>query len=287
MRHKIRVALMAAAVAVLAVINLQLLLITDWTMLRGGIGADWAIFVEAGRRVEEGQLYAVEAEYAFRYSPVLAHVFGVVSAIGPLAWRIGHVLAAASLLLIDPRMAVVTLIAWPFWFDVEAGNMVTFVFVLAAWALTGRRWAVGAYLALAILAPRPLALPVAAWLLWNQPDWRLPFAAVFAVHAVLVAVTGWGPEWVAALIGSSAEIESVLNFGPSRWIGWVWVPMGAVLAILLTVRGHLGWASLAASPYWLPYYLLMPLLEMMRLPGRRAEAVEGAARHRLARGRQE
>lgn len=35
------------------------------------------------------------------------------------------------------------------------------------------------------------------------------------------------------------------------------------LAIALTWRGRLGLASMAASPYWLPYYFLMLLLELV------------------------
>ena len=36
---------------------------------------------------------------------------------------------------------------------------------------------------------------------------------------------------------------------------------GLALAVWLTWQGRLGFASLAASPYWLPHYLLMGLLE--------------------------
>ena len=38
--------------------------------------------------------------------------------------------------------------------------------------------------------------------------------------------------------------------------------IGLPLAAWLTWKGRLGLASLAASPYWLPYYLLMLLLEL-------------------------
>lgn len=44
----------------------------------------------------------------------------------------------------------------------------------------------------------------------------------------------------------------------------VWVPIGLALAAWLTWKGRLGYASLAASPYWLPYYLLFALLELVR-----------------------
>ena len=264
-RRSPRVLLAVVAATLLVLLNFYLFTLTDWTMLRGGSGADWTIFGEAGRRaVEGGALYAVEDNYAFRYSPVLAYLFWAIVPMGALAWRVLHVAAVGALALHDRRLALVTILSWPFWFDVEAGNLMTFVFVLAAFALAGRRWAIAAYLVAAVLVPRPLMLPIAIWLLWQHREWRWPFAALFVVHALVVAVTGWGPAWIGSLAASSAEIESVLNFGPSRLIGWWWIPIGLTAAIILTWRGRLGWASLAASPYWLPYYFLMPLLELRR-----------------------
>lgn len=257
------------AVALLVALNVYLFLLTDWSMLRGDPGADWTIFGEAGRRASSGgDLYAVEDAYAFRYSPLLAHAFAALHLIGPLAWRALHVAAVASLAWVDTRLALVTLLAWPFWFDVEAGNLMAFTFVLAAWALAGRGWAIGGFFILGLLVPRPLALPIIVWLLWKHPAWRLPFVGLFIVHAAAVLATGWGPAWVAALAASTAETGSALNFGPSRLIGSIWIPIGLVLAGILTWRGRLGLASLAASPYWLPYYFLMPLLDLRRDPRR-------------------
>jgi hypothetical protein len=257
----------AAAGILLLILNFYLFSRTDWTMLRGGSGADWTIFGEAGRRaLHGGALYASEDNYAFRYSPLLAYFFAAISPIGALAWRLLHVATVGALAFADRRLALITVIAWPFWFDVEAGNLTTFVFVIAAFALSGRRWAIGAYLLATLLIPRPLMLPVAAWLLWQRPEWRLPFIAMFAAHAVAILVTGWGPHWIAALADSSTEMGSALNFGPSRIIGWVWVPIGLFLATVLTIRGRLGLAALAASPYWLPYYFLFPLLELRHQP---------------------
>lgn len=256
----------------LAVLNVLLISVTDWTMLRGGAGADWSIFVEAGRRVTHGGLYAVEENYAFRYSPVFAHLFALVAPIGPLLWRLLHLLVAAATAIRSPGLALAILASWPFWFDVEAGNIMTFVLALAIWALAGRGWATGVFLAVGLLAPRPLMIPIAAWLLWKRPEWRLPFAAMFVVHAGLVAVTGLGPDWLAALWASGAEIGSALNFGPSRIIGIGWMPIGILLGILLTMRGRVGLAALAVSPYWLPYYLLMPLADLAPARDRRPDS---------------
>jgi hypothetical protein len=260
-----RTVLWMVAATLLVVLNVYLFTLTDWTMLRGGAGADWTIFGEAGRRaVEGGALYAVEDNYAFRYSPLLAYLLWAIAPVGALAWRALHVVAVGALALHDRRLALLTLISWPFWFDVEAGNLMTFVLVISAFALAGRRWAIAVYLVAAILIPRPLMLPIAVWLLWHHREWRWPFVGAFLAHAILVALSGWGAAWVASLIGSSAEMASVLNFGPSRLFGWLWVPIGLAAAAILTWRGRLGWAALAASPYWLPYYFLMPLLELTR-----------------------
>lgn len=248
--------------ALLATLNVMLLTLTDWTMLRGGAGADWTIFGEAGQRaIRGGALYASEDNYAFRYSPLLAYLFELIAPIGPLAWRALHVVAALSLGWRSPWLAFAVLVSWPFWFDVEAGNLMIFVLVLSVWALAGRSWAIGGYLLLTLLAPRPLMLPLAALLLLTKPEWRLRFVGLFIVHSILVLATGWGPAWIGALVGSSTEIGSMLNYGPSRLIGVAWVPIGLVLAAVLTWRRRLGLASLAASPYWLPYYFLMLFLE--------------------------
>jgi hypothetical protein len=269
-RTPLRLAPPIIAIALLATLNVMLLTLTDWTMLRGGSGADWTIFGEAGRRVMQGgALYASEDNYAFRYSPLLAYAFAALTGMGPLLWRVLHVAAAASLSLRSPWLAAAVLVSWPFWFDVEAGNLMIFVLVLAAWALSGRGWAIGAFLVLTLLAPRPLMLPVAVWLLWQHPEWRLRFAAIFAIHGAAVLLTGWALPWMGALVGSSSEMGSILNYGPSRIIGIAWIPIGLGLAAFFTWRRRLGLASLAASPYWLPYYLLMLFLEA---PSIRADA---------------
>ena len=67
------------------------------------------------------------------------------------------------------------------------------------------------------------------------------------------------------------------NYGPSRFIGLLWIPIGVALAVLLTWRGRLGLASLAISPYWLPYYFLMLLLEFAPARQPRAESAPAGA----------
>jgi len=80
----------------------------------------------------------------------------------------------------------------------------------------------------------------------------------------VVAAMGLATEWLAALVGAQSELHADLNLAPSALIGAWWLPIGAAAAIWLTYRGRLGLASIAASPYWLPYYFLMLLLELVR-----------------------
>ena len=79
-----------------------------------------------------------------------------------------------------------------------------------------------------------------------------------------MALSGYGLEWISSLFSVGGELNSPFNCGPSAFIGYFWVPIGAALAIWLTIRGRLGLASLAISPYWLPYYFLMLVLEAAR-----------------------
>jgi hypothetical protein len=151
--------------------------------------------------------------------------------------------------------------SYPFWFDVQTGNLMTFVTLAGLLALRGSRAATAAFLVLAVLVPRPLMLPLAAWLLWHRPATRLPFVVFFVAHAVVVVWLGYGQDWLAALTDVNAELANAYNFGPSRFIGEWWIPIGLALAAWLTWRGNLGFASLVISPYWLPYYFLMLVLE--------------------------
>ena len=161
-------------------------------ILGGAPAVDWIQYVEASRRLAGGELYAVTDTYAYHYSPLLAALFGPLSLIGTMGWRLLHLVAAAAMPTWPMRL--LTLASWPFWYDVEAGNLLVFVVLAAAWAFRGSRFASGAFLLLVLLVPRPLMLPVAAWLLWQRPELRLPFVIAFAVHAIAVLATGWGTE---------------------------------------------------------------------------------------------
>jgi hypothetical protein len=256
--------LVLAAIILILTPNIWLAGRSIGIILNNGPAVDWSQYVEAASRFwNGGELYAWTTNYGYHYSPLLAPLFGLLAPLGALGWRAVHVIAALA--LPSWPMRLVVLISWPFWFDVEAGNIVTFMLLAAAWALRGNRVAGIVYLALLVMVPRPLMLPVAAWLLWRQPSLRWLFVGLFVAHALVVLASGWGPEWLNALVLASHDVLSPVNIGPSRFIGAWWLVLGGPLAAWLTVRGHVGWASLCASPYWLPYYLLMPVLELHRL----------------------
>ena len=274
--RRLRLVVVAIAIGLVGAVNLYLAARSITIIASGAPAVDWGQYVEASRRVDGGELYAVTDTYGYHYSPMLAYLFGPLSLIGTLGWRLLHV--AAALAMPTWPMRLLALASWPFWYDVEAGNILTFTVLAAAWALRGSRVGTGAYLILVVLIPRPLMIPVAAWLLWQRPEWRLPFAGAFAAHAVAVFATGWGSAWVGSMLAAGGDVAIQSNVGPSRFIGTLpWVVIGLPLAAWLTWKGRPGFASLAASPYWLPYYLLMLLLELpnrprpMRIP-RHAEA---------------
>ncbi|MBA2632983.1 MAG: hypothetical protein H0U86_08310 [Chloroflexi bacterium] len=251
----------AILIGVVAAPNIYLVGRSIGIILAGGDAVDWVQYLDASRRVTEGDLYVQTGDYGWRYSPIAAYAFGIIGIIGTAAWRLIHIAAAVAM----PRLllAVVTLVSWPLWYDIETGNTVVFFLLAGAWALTGSRLATGAYFVGLLLIPRPLMLPLAVWLLWKRPEWRLPVLGLFVIHGAAVLATGWADEWIAELIATPASIYiSSTNVGPSRFVGLAWLIVGLPLGAWLTWKGRLGWASLAVSPYLLPYYLLMGLLEL-------------------------
>jgi len=270
-RNRIWLAPLLAGGVLLFILNAFLFTVTVWH-LPAGEAADWSSFIEAGRRITSGEpVYTVEADYAFRYSPLLAYAFALIAPIGVLAWRALHFVALGGMVAIDRStwpVALVTLFAWPFWFDVEAGNLLTLVLVAGVLAIRGNSTGIATFLVLSLLVPRPLMLPLLAWILWRQPGWRLPFAGMLLVAVAATLISGQAADWLRVLVASADETNSVLNFGPSRLIGIWWLPIGLAIAAVLTLRGRPGLASLAASPYWLPYYFVVLLWEAV--PMRRA-----------------
>lgn len=250
-------------VLLMAVVNAVLLPRPLEVIIQGGPAVDWLQFVEGGRRVFTGDLYETTETYGFRYSPVVAYVFALIDPMGTTAWRVLHV--AAALALPTWPMRLVTLASWPFWYDVETGNVMVFVLLAGAWALRGNGAGIVSFLLLALWFPRPLMIPVLAYVLWRQPQWRLRALVITAAMAAATVATGWAGEWVRLLTTLGAEQASPNNLGPTRFLGAWWLAIGIPLAAVLTLARRLGWASLAISyPYVLPYYLLTLVWEQPR-----------------------
>lgn len=192
----------------------------------------------------------------WRYSPEAAWIMSVFGA--DRAFLVIAHLAALALL---PRgLALIAMASWPFWVDTLFGNVFTFVFVAAVLALRGNRVAVLVFVALTMLMPPPVQLPLAAWLLWTQPWSRLPTLGMGLIHIVILGATGYMQPWVERLVETSTD-EMVVwyNFGPTQFIGYWWFVVGVPLAAFLLWKGRPAWAGLAISPYILGQYWMFAL----------------------------
>jgi hypothetical protein len=233
---------------------------------------DWDVWRALGPATSTGSFYELGTELPYLLSPVLAPVMAFVGLIGPLPWAAVNVVMLA--VLRDWRLIALILVSLGFWTNVVGGNTFTFVVVSAVLALRGSRsWAL-VFLGLLFLMPRPVQVPLAMWLLWWMPGIRLAAVGLFAVHAVVVVLTGLGPPWISAMLETAGAPWSI---GPDHWIGAYWLAIGIPLAAFLLWRGHPGWAGVAASPYWVPHYFLMPLTEVGGNVGRRKQGLEGDA----------
>ena len=234
---------------------------------------DWRLFIRLETALESGHLYAEEPLYV--WSPVAAWLLAyVIVPLGLPVWTTLHFVALAFLR--SWPLIGLTLVSAAFWTDVSAGHMFVFVFVAAVGALRGSWWSTVAYIALTLLAPRPVQVPLLVWLLWRHPASRIPFVILFAVHAAILLFSGYAFEWVAAAGTISEDIAgSLWDWGPTYLLGRLWLLIGIPLAVILTWRGWAGVAGLAASPYWLPQYWLFVLLDAVV---RRADPAPDASR---------
>ena len=246
---------------VLIVLNLRYVyaqLLGDW-----GHPGDWQLWMDAGSRMAAGvspYVGSVSSVSDFRWSPLAALLAVPVSFIGVAGWYVLHF--AVLGLLRDRRLILLTAVSWPFWVDLRTGNLLTFAFVLAVVALRGSRLAAAVYLGFFLLVPRPIMAPVALWLLWRRSETRIPFLLAGLAEVGIVAAMGELGPWVGALLGSSGDLTNPINYAPSRFIGLAWSLVALPLAAVAFLRGRLGLASLAASPYLFPYYLLFAFLEL-------------------------
>jgi hypothetical protein len=218
---------------------------------------DWAIWTGIWEAYGNGTLYTF-SEIPFVWSPLMAPVMALVPVMGFWTWAALHALAV--LLLRDWRLIGLVLVSAPFWSDVAGANTFVFVFVAGVLALRGSRFAGIVYLALWLLLPRPVQVPLALWLLWKMPELRWPFVALVVVNALAVLATGYGPEWIGTMLDYGQE--PMWNIGPTFLFGTAWLIVGVPLAAWLTWRGHVGLAGLAMSPYVITNYLLMLLIRI-------------------------
>jgi len=253
-----RYALYAATILLVVANFAQVGLQVAWILLQSD-GTDWHVFAVAWDRFNDGTLYVEESWwYIFRWSPVAAPLLIPVAIIGENAWRVLHIVALAGL---PGWRRLVALASYPFWFDVQAGNIMILVLIAAYWGLRGNAWAIGTTLVLALLVPRPLMVPLVAWLLWKHAGWRVPFAIMFIAHAGAVVATGYATEWLGVLLQATPQMLGDLNVGPSAIVGVWWMLLAVPLAAVAFWRGYPAISGLLLQPYWLPYYLLMPLAD--------------------------
>lgn len=263
MPHRVDAALrwsLLAAIGLFAAVNVVMASLQIAVMLIGSDAVDWQIYIVASDRFWAGTLYQpAESWYAWRYSPVAVFPFAALAPVGQTIWR---VLLLASLVTLPRRVAFLALASYPLWFAIHAGSVIVLVVMAAYWALRGRWWAIGAFLILALLIPRPLMIPIVIWVLWKESGWRIAFVILFVVHAGLVAATGYLDDWVTMLLATGAqEIESVFNVAPSAIIGPAWVLVAIPLALWAFRTQRPALSGLLLQPYWLPYYLMILLAD--------------------------
>ena len=242
-----------------------------WNLIAAGsITFDWDVYVEAGRRAWAGSQDLYDPALGFKHSPFFAYLVGALAWIGSLGIRL--VTLAAAVAISTWPMRLLAIVSWPFAMDLQHGALLTIIVCVAAWALRGSRAAGIAFVVLAVLSPRVLMVPIIVYLLWKRPGLRVPAVVIVVIHSVAVLATGYADEWISSLLASGTEqVGTLLNLSPSRFIGGWWLVAGVPLAIWLTVVGRPGFAALTISPYVLPHYLLLLLLE---LPNRRPIPLE-------------
>ena len=239
---------------------------------------DWVVLAQVPARLSDGTLYDHTALYDFVWSPIAAWLLAVV--IIPAGYWALFAARVATLPFLGRGLALLTVLSLPFWIDAINGNYFTFIVVAGVLALRGSRVGGLAFLALACLMPRPIQVPMAAYLLWHRPDLRIPFAAMVVASVAAAALSGYAGDWASALLDFGQTSRD--HLGPTRFLGTAWYLVGVPLAIWLTVRGRVGWAGLALSPYVLPQYLLAIVWEMGGSSGLRDAAIEMPAREAVA-----
>lgn len=241
-------------------VGVNLILLPAKIVLGPDKAVDWDIFRRLPDAIATGTVYDLGTAVPFAWSPVAAWIMAGASLIGYWPWVMVHI-GAALLLYRTPLLLALVLVSYSFWFDVAQGNTVSFALIAGILAMQGSRPAGLAYLGLLLLVPRPLMAPLAIWLLWHDRSLWRPFAVLFLMHAALVLISGDALPWLGVMV--SYDLAPGITIGPSAWLGRMWLLVGVPIAAYAAMRGKLGWAGLAVSPYITPQYLLMVLWELV------------------------
>ncbi len=261
-----------------AVANLVLLLV-----LRPAPNADWAT---AWWPLESwGQAVY---NHPWRYSPLLIPMVGAVVVGGPLLLGVAHVLALVPLARLGRLMVLLVGFSVFFWTDLIVGNVFTFVAVAAAFALAGSRIGSLIFIALTLLMPRPVQIPLAIWLVVYRPEIRTPALAITIAQVAGLALSGLAEEWLVSLVGSASLTYESFSLGLGRIFGNEWIIVGIPLATLMVWKGSAAVAALAGvvmSPFLLPQYFLMGVVAMPDLAAayRRSRFARPSVRWRSVR----
>jgi len=239
---------------------------------------DWVVLSQVPARLSDGTLYDHTPLYDYVWSPIMAWVLALV--IIPAGYWALFAARVATLPFLGRELALLTVLSLPFWIDAVNGNYFTFIVVAGVLALRGSRVGGLAFLALACLMPRPIQVPMAAYLLWHRPALRIPFLAMLVASIAAAALSGYAGDWASALLSFGQTGRD--HLGPTRFVGMAWYLVGVPLAAWLTVKGKVGWAGLALSPYVLPQYLLAILWELDGSSALGATAIETPARDSVA-----
>lgn len=245
-------------VAVVSYVLVNVILTVGAVTVGPEAAQDWAIF----RSLDPANLYAQPESIPFVWSPPAGWLMVGVVQIGYWPWLAAHI--AVLLLLRSPLLVALVLASYGFWFDATQGNTLTFSLVAGMLALGGSRWASLAYLALFVLMPRPLLIPLAIWLLWKRPELRWPFVGMVGVVGALTIASKQAVEWLTTML---AYRGPDFTFGVTDLLGPFWLIVGVPMAAWLTWKGRVGWAGILVSPYVLPQYIVWPLTELTTTRG--------------------
>ena len=246
------VALRALLIVAWVALNVWLL----WVMGYGQAG-DWGIFRAGVARAD------------FIFPPITMVVWQLlVLPIGFVGFAILHFIALLALR--DLVLIVVFLGSFPFWHDTLLGNVNMFGVVAGVVALRGSRASGLAYIAFVLLFPKPVFVPLAAYLVWQLPNVRVPAALMSTVVVAVTLASGFADDWLVRAINISGDYPyRAWDIGPTRVLGLTWLVVGAPLAAWLTFKRHPGWAGLAVTPYLVPVYAAVLLFERSLREGAR------------------